>query len=401
MTSLPSQPAGSLTLSQRRRGLTAVLMGMLVIGVNVGLFNPLIALNLEAQGVSTTFNGINAAMPFIAAILFAPLVPMLTRRMSLLGVLLLSGGFDVVVILAFTLSDDTWVWLGLRFLMGIGMLFHWVSSEIWVNAATTDANRGKIIGINGALFSAGMICGPLVLGEVGTSGNLPFFISAVLVVAAMSPLLFAFGTAPDASSDHKTNLLAAVRKAPTPMLGALVEGILFVALFVQLPIYGVRSGLIEGDAISLLSALVIGGTIAPIGIGWLADHVNRRLLLLACGATCFVAILLLPFVLHSTVLTWALLMVWGGAGTGFYTVGLVRLGQLFGPSQLSAATAAFVMTTHIGSIIGPVIAGIGMDLWNPNGFIAAMAASALAFLVFGTWRYLTAPDPARRIEKQA
>ncbi|MBT7613117.1 MAG: MFS transporter, partial [Rhodospirillaceae bacterium] len=92
---------------------------------------------------------------------------------------------------------------------------------------------------------------------------------------------------------------------------------------------------------------------------------------------------------------------WGGAGTGFYTVGLVRLGQLFGPSQLSAATAAFVMTTHIGSIIGPVIAGIGMDLWNPNGFIAAMAASALAFLVFGTWRYLTAPDPARRIEKQA
>ncbi|MBT5435742.1 MAG: hypothetical protein HOK83_19020, partial [Rhodospirillaceae bacterium] len=54
-----------------------------------------------------------------------------------------------------------------------------------------------------------------------------------------------------------------------------------------------------------------------------------------------------------------------------------------------------------GSIIGPVIAGIGMDLWNPNGFIAAMAASALAFLVFGTWRYLTAPDPARRIEKQA
>ena len=54
------------------------------------------------------------------------------------------------------------------------------------------------------------------------------------------------------------------------------------------------------------------------------------------------------------------------------------------------------MTTHIGSIAGPVMAGVGMDLWNPEGFIVAMAVSAAAFVGFGTWRYLTVPDSARR-----
>jgi len=383
------------TAARRRRGLIAVLLGMAVIGINVGLFNPLIALNLEARGISTTWNGINAAMPYVAAIALAPLVPWLTRRMSLLGVLLLSGVVDVGVILAFPLSDNTWVWLALRFLMGIGMLFHWVGSEIWVNAAVTDANRGKILGLNGALFSAGMICGPLVLGEIGTAGSLPFFVSAGLIVIAMTPLLFAFGTAPDASSEHRTSLIAAIRKAPTPMLGSLVEGILFVALFVQLPIYGVRSGLLESEAVSLLSALVIGGTIAPLGIGWLADRINRRLLLLACGGVCLAAIVTMPAVFHNTWALWALLIVWGGAGSGFYTVGLVRLGELFGPAQLGAATAAFVMTTHIGSITGPVMAGVGMDVFGPDGFILAMALAATVFVAFGTWRYLRVPDAAR------
>ncbi len=384
----------SLTPSQRRRGLTAVLVGMMVIGVNVGLFNPLIALNLEARGVSTTLNGINAAVPFVAAILFAPLVPRLARRMGLLGILFFSGAIDIAVILAFTLSDDTWVWLGLRFLMGLGMLFHWVGSEIWVNAAVTDANRGKILGLNGALFSAGMICGPLVLGMIGTDGHLPFYISACLIVAAMSPLLFAFGTVPDAKGSHETNLLATVRAAPTPMAGALLEGIIFVALFVQLPIYGVRSGLIEADAVSLLSALVIGGTVAPVGIGWLADRMDRRLLLIGCGFVTLAAILLLPVVFHTTWLTWVLLMVWGGAGSGFYTVGLVRLGEKFSAAQLGAATAAFVMATHIGSLAGPVVAGVGMDLWNPDGFVAAMAISTILFLAFAIWRYIASDEDA-------
>jgi MFS family permease len=89
---------------------------------------------------------------------------------------------------------------------------------------------------------------------------------------------------------------------------------------------------------------------------------------------------------------------WGAGGGSLYTLGLVRLGELFAPGQLGAATAAFVMITHIGSIAGPVLAGGGMDLWNPHGFVVVTAATAFIFVVFGTWRYRTTPNTALRRE---
>jgi MFS family permease len=378
-----------------RRGLAAVLAGMTFIGLNVGLFHPLVALNLEARGISTTYNGLIAAMPYVAAILTAPVLPRLVARLGLLGVLFLAGAIDVAAILAFTLSPEPALWLVLRFVLGIGMMLHWIGSEIWVNAAVDDAHRGKIVGLNGALFSAGMACGPLILGGIGVHGTAPFYASAGIVALAMTPLLFAFGAAPIAGHERRGTLWSAAREAPTPVVAAFVQGIVVMALFVQLPIYGLRAGLSEAGAVTLLSALVVGGMVAPLPIGWLADHVDRRTLLVACAAVVALCAVALPLVFASPPLLWALLFVWGGAGGGLYTMGIVRLGEAFGPERLSAATAAFVMVTHMGSIAGPLAIGAGMDLWDPHGFVVVTVAASLALVAFGGWRLVRHPARPR------
>jgi len=388
--------ARPLTDVQRRRGIACVLASMGVIGVNVGLFHPLISLNLEARGVTTTVIGLNAAVPFVAAILAAPFLPRLVARVGLIGVLLSAGAIDVLAILGFLLTDDLVAWFVLRFLMGIGMMLHWVGSEIWINAAVRDEHRGKIIGLNGALFSGGMACGPIVLGTVGTQGTLPFVISMAIVAASSVPFLLALGTAPEAHHKGAADLWTACRRAPTAMLSGLAQGVLVMALFVQLPIYGLRSGLGEATAVTLLSALVIGGSVLPIPLGWLADRMNRRLLLILCGAATLLCALALPLAAGDKALLWVVLLAWGGAGGGLYTLALVRIGELTPAGELSAATAAFVMVTHIGSIAGPILLGGGMDLWDPHGFVVVTAGAALLFVAFGTLRYALVPDARRR-----
>ncbi len=382
----------TLTDAQRRRGIICVLASMGVIGCNVGLFHPLIALNLEARGVTTTLIGLNAATPFVAAILTAPFLPRLAARIGLVGVLLSAGAVDVVAIAGFVLVDDLAAWFVFRFVMGIGMMLHWIGSETWINAAVKDAHRGKIVGLNGALFSAGMASGPLVLGLLGTSGTLPFLVSMAIIAASTTPFLFAFGTAPPSRHRRSGDLWRACKRAPTAMLSGFAQGILVMALFVQLPIYGLRSGLGETTAVTLLSALVIGGSLAPLPLGWLADHMNRRLLLILCEAVTLASALALPLAAGSTVMLWAVLLVWGGAGGGLYTLALVRIGELTPPDQLGAATAAFVMITHVGSIAGPILLGGGMDLWNPHGFVVVTAGAAFLFVAFGALRYATVPD---------
>ncbi len=377
-----------LTPEQRRRGLIAIVVSTAIAGVILGLFNPLISLKLERMDVSTTWNGVNAAMPAIAAIIVAPFLPRLTMALGLLQTILVGAALIMIVIPLFTVFTDVWVWYGLRFVMGVGGMMHWVTTEIWINAAVKDAYRGRVLGANTALFSAGMACGPLALGIIGTEGTLPFFISTGIVVLGALPLLFAIGTAPPLHEPQKGALLDACRRAPTPMVASLIEGFLFVAIMVLLPLYALRSGFAESAAITMLSLIVVGQIVASLPIGWLADHMDRRLLLIVNGVVSLLCCLLLPAVLANTALLFITLFLLGSATAGMYTLGLVRLGEIFAPHELGSATAVFILVTQIGGVAGPIIGGAGMDAWNPHGFIVVTALANGLFCVFAVWRYM-------------
>ena len=68
----------------------------------------------------------------------------------------------------------------------------------------------------------------------------------------------------------------------------------------------------------------------------------------------------------------------GGILGGFYTLGLVLLGEQFRGADLAAATAVFSSMWGVGSIVGPPVAGAAMDLL-PHGL-----PIALGFLSFTT-----------------
>ena len=117
-------------------------------------------------------------------------------RIGLLRMIVLGAVITMAVVPLFAVFDDVWVWFVLRFIMGAGGMMHWMTTEVWINAAVRDEHRGKVLGAYGAVFSVGMACGPLVLGMIGTEGTLPFLIGAGLMLFGLAPLVFAVGTAP-------------------------------------------------------------------------------------------------------------------------------------------------------------------------------------------------------------
>ncbi|WP_163066571.1 MFS transporter, partial [Acinetobacter baumannii] len=69
-----------------------------------------------------------------------------------------------------------------------------------------------------------------------------------------------------------------------------------------------------------------------------------------------------------------------GIVSALYTVGLTHLGSRFRDADLAQANAAFVVMYSAGLIIGPPMAGLGMDLWPPNGLPATLAALFAAYV---------------------
>ena len=149
------------------------------------------------------------------------------------------------------------------------------------------------------------------------------------------------------------------------------------------------SEMIFEDAEIINTTIVIGQIVASVPIGWLADHMDRRLLLIANAIVILICALLLPVLLHSPILLYVMLFLWGSASAGLYTLGMVRLGEVFAGRDLGSATAVFILITQIGSVAGPVLGGAGMDAWNPHGFVAVTAAVSAAFCAFALWRYVT------------
>lgn len=383
-----------LTPAQRRRGLVAVLASLLAAGLTFGTSIPLLALLLERQGVSTTLIGLNSSMPLLATILMSTATPWIVRRFGVIRTLMAGIALIIVCFLLMATYRQLEAWFVLRFLIGVGMSVHWVVSETWLNSVAKPHNRGLFAGLYTALMGIGFAGGPALLTVVPLDGWAPFLAIICFIALAGVAILSASGCAPDLSLSHESSRWSAIRLAPTIFAAIFVSGLVDTAMLSLLPIYGLRHGVDQAQAVMMLSVAVAGTVVLQAPLGWLTDKTNRRALLLGVGAVGLAGALLLPLVLQAGWLLWPVLFLWGGTVAGLYTVALAELGARFEGGSLAAANALFVMTYCVGSLLGPSAAGAAMDGLGPDGFVWVVAAVLAVFLALGGLRTaLRGPPP--------
>ena len=91
----------------------------------------------------------------------------------------------------------------------------------------------------------------------------------------------------------------------------------------------------------------------------------------------------------------ALLFLWGGLAAGIYPVALSMAGERFRGADLVAINAAIIISYGLGSLIGPVLGGVAMDLWNPQGLMAMLALVFVLFLAATVGPAIPARPPSR------
>ncbi|WP_086464576.1 MFS transporter [Oceanibaculum nanhaiense] len=373
-------PVPALTERARRLAMVALLSVSLGAGLMIGITMPLLSMLLELRGTDTLLIGLNAAMSTFAILLTGPFLPLAIRRFGTLPVMYLSIVFGIAVLLAMPVFTSLPAWFVLRFALGISVGIAWIASEAWLNAIVTDRNRGKMLGLYVTCFAGGFALGPVIVGTVGLQGPVPFLIAAAILGASALPLPLARHALPPVPSHAAGNILRLMLLAPTIMLAAMISGLSDATVFALLPVYALRVGFAPETAVLLLSTFLAGNLALQVPLGWLADRVNRRLLLAICGAAGVLGPAAVAAAL-GTPLVWPLLFAWGGVVMGVYTIGLCMLAERFDTATLSGANAAFVMLYSLGSMSGPVLGSAAMTLWDPHGMLAFGAAASLLFLL--------------------
>ena len=377
-----------LSAAQRRRSLIAVIASLTVQSLIFGLSMPLLALVLDAQGVDKTLNGLSAAAQSVAIFVVAPFI---SRLVSLFGVARLMIGTTLLSIVFFLLLPvfpNVYAWFPLRFLLGLCGAVGWIAGEVWINQIVVDRSRGRVIALYSAALAGGMSVGPLVLALTGIVGWTPYLIVTALTLLATIPLFFAANISPTVAGHPSSGLASFLLRAPAALLLNAVFAAAEMAIITFLPIYALTLGLDQASSLYLLTVMAIGGLVMQLPIGWLADHMDRLLLVILSILLIIAGLFAMPYVIADPTWNMVFIFFFGGVLASLYALALILLGERFEGADLASATTVFGVMWGLGSIVGPPLGGQSMELWAPHGLPLMVGLLLLLYLPFPLVEYV-------------
>ncbi|MDE1567278.1 MFS transporter [Aquabacter sp. P-9] len=374
-TALP--PASGHLLSR-----AAVIATAMIFGLTYSLSAALIALDLAERGMSEALIGANAAMHAVGVLATALVLPRLVGVFGVRGLILSSLVLAAVTMMAFPLMPLVWLWFPLRFFLGAASESLFVLSETWINSLSTEQTRARAMAAYTAALSVGFALGPLILSIVGTGGMTGYAVGSVLALCAACFVASPRITAPKFEEPSHASPLHYMRIAPIALSATVLNAAIEAAGLSFLAIYAINLGWPESDATRLITCMMVGAIVLQLPIGWLGDTMNRRTLVIALASIGAIGALIWPFALGSFWASYALLFVWGGAFVGIYTIMLTVVGSRFKGGELVGIYAVMGLTWGGGALIGPLAAGMAMQVFvHGLAYFCAFALGAFALAV--------------------
>jgi MFS family permease len=350
------------------------------------MFLPLIPLRLHEAGIAAGLIGLNAAASTLAILVIAPTIARILNCIGYSGAV----GFGTILFALTLVGMMSWegygIWTALRFLAGLGLTLQWVSCESWLNQASPDHLRGRILSLYVASFIGGTAIGAAALDYIGTSGARPFQIMIALSLAAAIAILFGHGYAPATGNMPKAALWVAARQVPRLLSAALMMGVAQGSALGLMAFYGVRAGLSQGRAVWLHAVFLAGGVLLQAPIGWATDRHDRHQLLALTSILSASVGLVAHFFIETTLPLYTLWFLGGGMTFGTYTVALALLGSRFRGHGMAAANAVFIMTWELGTLSGAPLSGSAIELMEAIGFPMVMAGAMAVAVALALWR---------------
>lgn len=149
----------------------ALLLGIVLIMLGNGMHFTLIGLRGGLEGFSSVELAVVTSGYFMGFLSGARATPVMIRRVGHVRVFAALGSLMSAALIAFPLLTEPWAWTVLRLLVGFCMSGVYVAAESWLNAASTNQTRGKVLSAYMIAQTLGIIGaqGLLTLGDASTS----------------------------------------------------------------------------------------------------------------------------------------------------------------------------------------------------------------------------------------
>ena len=340
--------------------ISSLLSGVALLLLGNGLLNTLLTLRGVAEGYSTGMLGLIMSGYFVGFLLGTWLAIPLVRRVGHIRAFAFCAALAAITALLHVLIVDPWVWLGLRVLYGLALVSLYMVIESWLNAQAPNDKRGQIFAIYMAVNLGALAAAQQLLGLAQPTDFILFVLAAMLISAALMPITLTRQAQPSLPESLHTNLRQLVNVAPLALVAAGLSGLALGAFWGMAPVYASLLGFEAPGVGLLMSSAILGGALLQWPIGHYSDSHDRRLVLLWVVILAVLVSVLMSLLPAGNLLL-GLIFVWGGLAFAIYPIAVAQLIDQLHSDEILAGSSGLLMVNGIGSVCGPMVAGILMQ----------------------------------------
>ncbi len=302
-----------------------------------------------------------------------------------------------ISILAHMMLVDPWAWTLMRVISGMAIAGCYTIIEAWVQSRVTNKTRGRAMGVYRVVDVSGSFGAQLLIAFLEPAVYLSYNLLALIACAALFPVLLTKSAAPATGTAPRLRPKLAWQRSPLGAAGVVVSGITGAAFRMVGPLYGLAVGL-SADRIALfLSAYVLGGALAQLPVGYLADKYDRRYVLIALSAAAMLGCAGMAMATQGGVTLLFLAAGFFGATTfPIYSISTAHAHDFAAQDERVELSAAHMFLYALGAIASPVIASALITGFGPGAMFGFIALAHLMLILFGLLRIRARAAPEDR-----
>jgi MFS family permease len=247
--------------------LWVLLVSVAMLCLGHGLSGSLVSLAANQADFRTDVTGFVMAGYSAGLLASAFITPRLVRSVGHIRTFAGLASTVSTAMLLFPLWVDPIFWFVLRVIVGLCVSGMFIVCESWLNASSTNRNRGQMLSLYMIVTYGALGLGQLLLNVSDESGFVRFIIVSCLLSMALVPLILLPSEAPSVEGARSVAAREIWRASPLAVVGVLACGLGQSAFFALGVVFGLAKGL-PLASVSIMMALPPLGVILsqyPIG----------------------------------------------------------------------------------------------------------------------------------------
>lgn len=293
----------------------------------------------------------------------------------------------VVSVLATLLIVQPWAWIPLRGLTGFAFAGAAMIVESWLNERAEAASRGRVFGLYTMVNLAATTLGQMSLTLGDTATHLFFVLAAIFYALALLPSGLYASHQPNPLVGASLDLKTLWRNSPVAVVSVILIGISNSAFGTLGAVYADQIDLNVAAIALFMSIAILAGAGAQVPIGYFSDRMDRRLVLVGIAGMAFLVdlflILVQPLPVPVALVASAL---FGACIFSMYPVIVAHANDHAPENYFLRTSGGLLLLFGVGSIAGPLIAGVIMSASGPSGLFMTTALTHLSLIGYALWR---------------